>query len=239
MMTKRRSFSVGAALIVVIAAASLIGCGESQKYPRSIELAARPGAALVVPFNQRVKGAPKRAMSWVPASPLIDPKPLPQGAELLHSRLALFGGGDVSGNLLIYVPETASGDIAFSLSASGDGRGQGASLVFFKTETTDVTVKVEGTPIENTAPPNLTGAWTYDDKIWTFEDASTPTLRILYATGEEKVMRYEVWPDGAGGWFIVDVFPSGMTYWARLDDDALMLAHPDAQFEPFATLRRQ
>lgn len=239
MKTTKRTFSLGSALIAVIAAAGLTGCSESQKYPQSIEVTARPGAALVVPFSQRVKGAPKRALGAIAADPLIDPKPLPQGAELLDSSLYLFGSGDVGGDILIYVPETASGEFTFSLAASGDGRGQTASVVFFKTETTEVTVKIEGAPVENTPPPELAGVWMRDDEVWTFEDGQVPALRILYPTGEEKIVRYEAWPDGAGRWFLVDYNPAGATYWASLEGDALFLAHPDVQFEPFATLTRQ
>ncbi|MEZ5895398.1 MAG: hypothetical protein R3C51_03275 [Parvularculaceae bacterium] len=226
-------------MIAVIAAAGLIGCGESQKYPQSIEVTARPGAALVVPFSQRVKGAPKRALGVIAADPLIDPKPLPQGAALLDSSLYLFGSGDVGGDILIYVPKTASGAFTFSLAASGDGRGQSASLVFFKTDETDVTVKIAGAPVADTPPPDLAGAWTQGDQIWTFEDAIIPALRILYPTGEEKVIRYKPWPDGAGGWFLVDIDPAGGVYWARLDGDALSMARPGEKFEPFTLLTRE
>ncbi|WDI31928.1 hypothetical protein PUV54_01835 [Hyphococcus flavus] len=239
MKTTKRTFSLGSALIAVIAAAGVTGCSESQKYPQSIEIAARPGAALVVPFKQRVKGAPKRALGAIEASPLIDPNPLPQGAELLDSSLYLFGSGDVGGDVLIYVPETASGAFTFSLAASGDGRGQSASAVFFKTEATDVTVQIAGAPVENAPSSDLAGPWTRDDEVWTFEDGVIPSLRILYPSGEEKVMRYAAYPDGAGRWFLIDYDPAGATYWASLEGDTLLLAHPDAQFEPFATLARQ
>lgn len=239
-MRVRPPISAGAAAIVAFAVLMVLaGCDGAQKYPKSIEIAARPGAAVVVPFRQRIKGAPKRALGTIAASPLIDPNPLPQGAEVLHSSLYLFGSGDVGGDILIYAPETASGAFTFSLAASGDGRGQGASAVFFKTETTEVTVHIEGAPVENTAPPKLAGAWTRDDQVWTFEDGQIPSLRILYPSGEEKIMHYEAYPDGAGRWFLVNYDPAGASYWASLEGDVLSLAHAGARFEPFATLGRQ
>ena len=137
------------------------------------------------------------------------------------------------------MPESAAGDIAFSLAASGGGRGQTGSAVYFRTETTEVTVKIKGAPVENTVPPKLAGAWTRDDQVWTVEDGRIPSLRILYPSGEEKVMRYAAYPDGAGRWFLVDYDPAGGTYWASLEGDTLSLAHAGAQFEPFATLGRQ
>lgn len=238
MMTAFSSFSAARTFMSALGIALIAGCGGPE-YRTSHEVTARPGAALVVPFNQPVKGAPKRALGAIEARPLISPSPLPQGAELLDSSLYLFGSGDVGGDILIYVPETASGAFTFSLAASGDGRGQSASLVFFKTETTEVTVKIEGAPVENSLPPKLAGAWTRDDEVWTFEGGQIPSLRIRYASGEEKIMRYAAYPDGAGRWFLVDYDPAGATYWASLEGDALLLAYPDVQFEPFATLVRQ
>lgn len=238
-MRARPTVSVDAAAIVAFATLTVLaGCDGAQKYPKSIEVSTRPGAAVVVPFKQRVKGAPKRALGTIAASPLIDPNPLPQDAKLLHSSLYLFGSGDVGGDILIYVPETASGELTFSLTASGDGRGQGASLVFFKTETTDVTVKVEGTPPSDAAP-SLAGAWTHEGQVWTFEGGQVSSLRILYPSGEEEIMHYEAYPDGAGRWFLVDFNPAGVTYWVSLEGDVLSLAHAGARFEPFATLGRQ
>ena len=234
-----KTFSKSAAFVSAIVLLALAGCSGEDKYPPSIDLAARPGSVAVVPFDQRVEGAPKRALSYVPARAWIDPDPLPQGARVLQINLNLFGSGDVSGSILVFVPPEARGDVAFSVSASGDGRGQSASIVPFKTDSVDVTLAVDGEPLTED-PPSLVGDW-HDEggDIWRFSGPPSQVLTKVYASGEEKVEHYDIYPDGAGRWFLVCVNPKDGAYWIDVGEDGVLsVDRSGGEFEPFATLTR-
>ena len=214
------------------------GCSEKDQHPMSINVGARPGSIAVIPFRQPVEGLPKRALSLVPAHAWTDPDSLPLGARVIQSNLNLHGSGNVTGSLLIFLPPTARGDITFSVSASGDGRGQTASKVSFKTKPMNVTLTVEGDAIAE-SPPSLAGDWRNKDDIWNFSAPPVRKLTKHYATGEEKVEHYDIYPDGAGRWFLVGVNPKDGAYWIDLDKEgALSVAHPGTEFRPFATMTR-
>lgn len=228
-----RSILAGIPLLLAIA-----GCSGST-YPTSIELQTRPGAIAVVPFDQPVNGTPKRALSYVPAMPILAPHPLPQNLEVVHSSLALYSTGDVSGRLLVFVPEDASGTINFTLAAYGDGRGQLASLVGFRTRTQNVKIIIDGV-VSDALLPSLTGVWREGGRVWTFHDGRSSTLEIQNPSGETKQIRYTLYPERPGRWFLIEPDPRGAAFWVEFDGaGTLSVSHPGEDFSPFAHLIRQ
>lgn len=219
-------------------AAIVAGCDDTQT-SGGAEVSAQPGTAVVVAFRQPVEGAPKKALASVPAGPIVQPSPLPQGAAVLHDSFFLGGSGNIRGDLLVLVPEAATGDIAFTLAAAGRGAGQAGSIVSFKTRAVDVKIAIEGAPPQGD-PPELAGIWKKNDQSWTFDGKQPPTLRIRHATGEEKAIRYQLYPDGKDRWFLVENRKGGTAYWIGLNDEGkLVVAHPRTDFKPFATLSRE
>ncbi len=236
MILKKITIQIHAAISVVILLFMVYGCGEEAKHSTPIKVVARPGSVAVVPFRQSVEGSPKRALSLVPAHALIDPNSLYQGARVLQSNLNLHNSGVVRGQLLILVPPTAQGDIPFSLSASGGGRGQSASAVSFKTQPVKVTLTVKGEPVSE-SPPSLAGDWQNKNDTWNFSAAPERKLTKRYASGEEKVEVYDIYPDSTGRWLLVCVNPKDGTYWVELGKEgSLSVAHPGKAFKPFATM---
>lgn len=214
------------------------GCGGPE-YPAAIQISARPGAVAVVPFDQPLRGKRQRAMSFIPVRPLVLPSPIPQKARLVYNKIALHGSGNVSGHLLIRVPEEANGDIQFSVSASGEGsRAVGGSASFFSTDNLDVTISVDGAPVE-TPPPDLAGEWREDDATWTFRTGRAPSLNISRASGEEKTVNYNIYPDGRGRWVLVEPGLQGLAYWIEINQaGTLLVAHLGEDFDPFARFAR-
>lgn len=215
----------------------LAGCGDGP--PRAIEVTAPPGAIALIPFEGSTKNKRTRALSYIPATPRTDPTPLPQRALLIYHGLGLFGSGAVSGNLLVKVPDDATGEIQFSVSAYGQARsatGGGAS--FFSTDDVAVTISVEGERKES-SPLNLAGVWEGDDQSWSFRTGSSPVLTIRYSDGDEKTIRYSLHADGRGRWILLETGIEPAVYWIEIDDvDVLHVSHPGEAFDPFARYSR-
>ena len=235
---KMFSTPIRAAISVATLMLMVCGCSDENKYPTSIKVVARPGSVAVIPFRQPVEGSPKRALSLVPARAWIKPDSLSQGARVIQSNLSLHGSGNVSGQLLIFLPPTAHGDITFSVSASGDGRGQRASIVSFKTKSMNVTLTVDGDEVAE-SPPSLAGDWHKKKDIWNFSAPPVRKLTKRYATGEKKVEPYEIYPDGAGRWYLVCVNPKDGAYWIELSKDgSLLVDRPGEKFQPSTPMTR-
>ena len=232
-----RKVGLAGASLVLLACVGMLGC-ERAGPPAAVEVEARPGSVVVIPFKKSVKGKEVNALGVIPAEPKFSPKPLPNGATALHWSLSLFGKGAVEGNLLVQVPEESTGDIEFSLSAHGSGRAQFGSLANFSTEPVHVTIKPNGSPIDKSSPV-FTGEWVSDQWSWTFEGGAIPALRTRHAKGETKSLRFRAYADGSGGWFLIEPVPDGVAYWIRMNGAGEMLvAHPDKEFRPFLKLKR-
>lgn len=229
-----------AAVIAVAAVAGMIAWDhfetEALRYPATVTIEARPGTAVVVPFSRRITDSRIDAVGVIDADPLIDPAPLPQEITMLHSSLFLMSRS-ATGDLLLWVPEAAAGNVVFSLSASGNGSGTGGRAVFAKSEATEITLDISGEPFTDNAP-ELSGVWADSTQQWDFRNDERPSLDISYPTGEEKTVYYKAYPDGNGKWFLVDV-GGAAAYWVAHDGASLAVAHPDAEFDPFAVLQRQ
>ena len=224
--------------LFAIFACLLTACSDDQS-PRFVEVSAQPGETVTVRFDRPVKGKPVRALSFVPASPRLNPKPLPHGAELVYSSLALYGGGDVSGNLLIHVPQNAQGEIQFKVSASGNGSNAiGGAAAFFSTDDAEVTIDVNGAAVEAT-PPDLAGEWRDGERVWTFEQSYGPTLKTRHPSGEEKTLTHEVYSAGQGRWFLIGFGIDADAYWIEMDGaDNMRAAFVGDEFDPFASFAR-
>ena len=138
-----------------------------------------------------------------------------------------------------YAPESASGDIAFSLAASGDGRGQTGSAVYFRTETTEVTEKSRARRLKTRRRRSLRARGLVTIRSGRLKTGKSPHCAFFIIRARRKSCATRAYSDGAGRWFLVDFNPAGATYWASLEGDVLSLEHAGAQFEPFATLGRQ
>ncbi len=216
----------------IVAMTTIAACnGESA--PSAIELSVRPGAVILVPFDQPVKGKRQRALGFVPATSSIDPRPLPQGARIVHERIALHGSGDVTGDLLVKVPDDAEGEIQFSLSAYGEGsRALGGSAAFFSTNDVAVNINIVGDAINNN-PPSLAGDWSNGEETWTIRQGHAVTIEKRYANGEKSSAKHSVYPDGNGRWFLVEFGLRGSGYWLEIvEPGTLLVSHVDEEFEP-------
>ena len=226
------------AVAALVLSVGLVACDDASDDTGG-SINARPGTAVAIPFRQPVAGAPKKAHSIVPASAIVKPSPLPQGVTVIRESLSLHGSGDVSGTLLVLIPETAAGDLTFTLAAAGRGAGRAGSGVSFKTDAVDVRIAIAGDP-PNDNPPDLAGTWTWKTQTWQFDKSAGPALRIRYSTGEEKVVRYKLYPDGQGRWFLVGIGKRDPAYWVVSNGaNELAVDHPGKDFKPFATLARQ
>jgi hypothetical protein len=237
-MKAPRKLLIGA-VVAIGSAMAMAGC-DGEGPASAIEVTAPPGAVVVLRYDRPVKGAPKRAMSYIPARPVFNPSPLPENALLVHNGLGLHGSGDISGELLIQVPEDAQGAIQFSVSASGDGsRAVGGASVFFAADEVNVTISIEGEQTEF-APPDLVGEWNDGKRKWIFRESQIPILNIHYASGEEKTIRYNIYPDGRGRWFLVESGLVGTAYWIEIDESGgLLVSHVGEIFDPFTRYTRE
>lgn len=210
-------------------------CGMGE--PGKIEKTVRPGSTAVFEFKAKPTDKSIRAQSYIEAHAIVDPDPLPQGAVLLHTDLLLHNSGVVSGDVLLFVPETAIGDLEFNVSASGDGRSASGGNVFFKTSQKLFQLSVEGPPVKVVAPI-LQGNWKSETLTWSFSDQPSHSVAVSHASGDRSVFQYELYPDGAGRWFLIDARIGGQAYWIEMDSEAgaLFVSWPGTEFAPFAEL---
>ena len=245
MKTKSNSLSfttLGAfrfAVLLSIAVIATLATACSDAGPRKIELSAQPGETVVIPFDRPVKGSKTKALSFIPASPLFNPRSLPQGAELIYSSLSLFGSGNVSGHLLVHVPQDAEGDIVFTVSASGSGsRAVGGSAASFSTDDVDVTINVSGDVMEQTQP-DLDGEWRDGDRVWVFQQADISTLKIKHPTGEEDLFRHKVYAGTNGRWYLIGYGIDANAYWIEVDENEnLRVSVAKTEFDPYYEFTR-
>ena len=234
-----KSLAFKFAFLFSIAMATLLGSACSDAGPRKIELSAQPGETVVIRFDRPVIGSKKKALSFIPASPRLEPRSLPQGAELIYSSLSLFGSGDVSGHLLVHVPQEAAGDIVFKVSASGSGsRAVGGSAASFSTDDVDVTINVSGDVMDQTQP-DLEGEWRDSDRVWAFQQAEISTLKIKHPTGEEDLFRHKAYPGANDRWFLVGHGVDANAYWIEVDEnEKLRVSVAETEFDPYYEFNR-
>ena len=240
MTTKKLSVAKSAAkaaiFTFIVLAAS---CDQTPKYATSIELSARPGAVVIVPYDQPVRGKRQSALGYIPARVQIDPKPIPQGARVVYQSIGLHGSGDIAGDLLLQVPLDAEGEIKFSLSAFGQGNQvMGGSAAFFSTEDINVSIKVAGQPITE-VPPELEGEWSDGDRTWIIQQGDLLVIKKRRADSEEKTSKAQAFSDGNGRWFLIELGGAN-AYWIEYEKSGtLLISHPGDMFDPFIVLARE
>ena len=236
---KKRSFASSAGKALIFTLLSLLAsCEQAPKYETSIDVSARPGTVVLVPYDQPVRGKRQSALSYIPARAQIDPMPMPQGSKVVYQSLGLHGSGDIAGDLLLQVPLDAKGEIKFSLSAFGQGNQViGGSAAFFSTEDIDVKIKVAGQPITEVLS-DLEGEWSDGDRTWIIRQGQFLEIDERRADGEEKISKVQAFSDGAGRWFLIEL-GGEKAYWIEHEDSGtLLISHPAESFDPYAVLPR-
>ncbi len=228
-MTATKHFT--AALIVAFIAAC-----SGPEYESAIVADGRPGTIVSFRYEQPVGG--DEVSGWLQAHPTTEPRSLPGGASVVYSSLGLSSPGQISGQLLVHIPEDAEGDIDFMLSAvaSGSSVMTGTSRTYRSREI-PVTIRVSGAPPQD-SPPSLEGRWQADGWTWTFDEREGWPVQTRSPDGDELSFPYRVYPDGHGRWYLVSTRSRDVAYWLQIDGFGLHVDHPSAEFTPYRVFER-
>ena len=209
---------------------------EQRLYPANITIEARPGAAVVLPFKRRLERAQKNMPSVIHGSALTDPNPLPAGLEVLYSNV-LFKTSGASGDVLIWLPPEALGEIEFSIAASADASTVGAGAPKLNSDKARVTLTVSGAPVAGNEPA-LAGDWSDGGHKWTFAADANRQLTIANSEGA-ATFSYDLYPDQTGRWFLAEIKPEQpRLYWIGVEGDVLKVSWAGDEFKPIMELRR-
>lgn len=210
---------------------------DRQLYPAQITIVSRPGAAIIVPFSRRLERAQKSILNVIDGNAITEPNPLPGGLSLIHSEVNFRSSG-ATGDILIWLPPEASGEIKFSITASADAGAAGVGAARLYSDSAAVTLKVAGAPVA-VAEPDFSGEWSDHEQQWSFAaNGGDKELTIKDADGVRN-MEYDLYPDQNGRWFLAEIEPvRPRVYWIDVEGDLLKVALPGKEFKPFAELRR-
>lgn len=209
---------------------------EQRLYPAQITIESRPGAAVVVPFKRRLERAQKNIPSAIEGSAITDPIQLPNGLVVIHSDIILLSSG-ASGDVVIWAPPEASGEIKFSITAWAEAGSVGAGATRLNSDSAAVTLNVAGEPVIS-AEPNIKGEWSDETHHWEFAGVGGKNLTIKDAD-QTATMGYNLYPGQNGRWFLAETTKtSPRVYWIEAEDDLLKIAWPGKEFKPFAQLQR-
>lgn len=216
---------------------ALSGC-TGRTYDSAVIVDARPGTVALVPYDQPVDGKPPTVFGWLDAYPTTEPARLPEGAQVLHDSMNLHSSGDVSGHLLIHVPEQATGEIEFLLSAWSRGEGISTRAASrYTSREVPVTIHIAGSSVD-VREPSLEGQWRSDNGTWTFARDDVPMLHIQTNDGDEQWLRYRLYPESDGRWYLISMSHTNAAFWIQVDDSRLSVDWPGTDFNPFSTYER-
>ena len=191
-----------------------------RKYPSTIIIETRPGAAVLVPVSQRIVGGERNIASFIYGEVHTDPDPLPKDVSIVFSGVYFLSSGAV-GNVLVWSPPTASGLIEFTLIASATARAATAGSVWLKSKGAKVSLRVIGEPVSQTTP--ALGGTRYDDKRhWEFSGDGVRKLTIT-TEGVVEALDYNLYQDEIDRWFLVESRAMNGCPYQKLDSDVLMV----------------
>ncbi len=242
---KFRELSANQLISVAVVFLVIIGGGfiylsvlekEELQYPSKMEIASRPGAAVLVPFNRKLTGDETNFANAVYGDMHTDPNELPGGISILRSGVYFRSSGAV-GDVLIWTPPETSGGMRFSLSASADADGAGPGGQQLQSESIKVGFRMVGEPVL-ADEPNFAGSWSDDEEQWRFAPDGAKQLTII-KNGESSAIDYNLYPDQDGRWFLLEIDAvQPRLYWLETEGDRLTISLPGPDFQAMAELHR-